>query len=310
MFSLRKVFLGAITLILVSGIYAFTAYAEEVIGKQGIVTGDIVNFRREPNTAAEIFTALAGGTQVSVLESSGEWYKINYKGSTGWIHSQHLQVASVEASTGKVAAVVLNVRSEPSSSSKIERKLKKGQMVSILTKSGKWYMVKNPDTSLGWIDGDYVVLDKPNAVKGDIASRGGEASRNISEQNAAKGEEIAKYSKKFLGVPYKWGGATPKGFDCSGLTYYIYKQFGITLDRTASGQATQGVLVDKSELRPGDLIFFDTEGENDGQITHDGLYIGDNKFIHSANSKTAVRITDLADSYYTKTYVKAKRIIN
>lgn len=255
MFGLKKVLLGAITLILLSGIYAVTANAEEAAGK--------------PGTA-----------------------------------------------TGKVTASVLNIRSKPSISSKIIGKLKKGQMVSILTKSGKWYMVKNNDDYNGWIYGSYVELDKPNAIKGDIASRGGMESRssgsakNASEQNGVTGEQIAEYSKKFLGVPYKWGGATPEGFDCSGLTYYIYKQFGITLKRTSSGQSTQGALVDRNELKPGDLIFFDTQGENNGQVTHNGLYIGDDKFIHSANPRTVVRITDLSESYYTKAYVKAKRIIN
>lgn len=232
------------------------------------------------------------------------------------MYAQYINVENVEAKTGKVTASVLNVRSQASTSSKITGKLKKGQTVNILSKSGQWYMVNTPNISSGWIYGAYVALDKPDSAKGNTTSRGstvsrgGESPRDIPVSKATKGEQIAEYSKKFLGVPYKWGGATPEGFDCSGLTYYIYKQFGITLNRTAAGQSTQGVLVKKNELKPGDLLFFDTQGGNNGQVTHNGLYIGNNKFIHSANPRTVVRITDLSDSYYTRTYVKAKRIIN
>lgn len=310
MLNFKKLLIGFIALILTLGIYAIAANAEEIDDKKGVVTGSAVNFRKEPNTSAEIFATLTKGTQVDVLESSGEWYKIHFDGSIGWMYALYLKVESVEAVTGKVTASVLNVRNQPSTSSKIEGKLFNAQTVRILSKSGQWYMLKTPDSSIGWVYSEYVALDKPLTEINETTSRDNILSRGVEfSRNSAIGEEIAEYSKKFLGVPYKWGGATPDGFDCSGLTYYIYKQFGITLNRTAEGQSAQGVYVDKSELKPGDLIFFDTNGTNDGEVTHDGMYIGNNQFIHSANSRTLVSITDLSESYYSSTYVKAKRII-
>jgi peptidoglycan DL-endopeptidase CwlO len=122
---------------------------------------------------------------------------------------------------------------------------------------------------------------------------------------ASKGEELAEYSKKFLGVKYVFGGTTPSGFDCSGFLYYVYKQFGIDLPRTSSGQYQVGEAVAKSNLLPGDIVLFKNTYKRG--ISHSGIYIGDNQFISAENS--GIKISSLSSSYWGPKFVKGKRVM-
>ncbi|SYX87119.1 C40 family peptidase [Paenibacillus alvei] len=110
-----------------------------------------------------------------------------------------------------------------------------------------------------------------------------------------------------LGISYKYGGTTTKGFDCSGFTKYVFDKFEIDLPRTSSSQFDSGEKVSKDELRPGDLVFFDTSGGNG--VSHVGIYVGDNKFAHASTSK-GTRIDSLSMDYYEKRYVGARRVMN
>ncbi len=108
-----------------------------------------------------------------------------------------------------------------------------------------------------------------------------------------------------LGVPYRSGGTTPRGFDCSGLTQYAYRQDGIRLARTVDAQYEQGRAVDEDELAPGDLVFFRTSGW--WGVSHVGIYLGDGRFIHAAESG-GVRKSKLNEVYWEKHYKGARRI--
>jgi cell wall-associated NlpC family hydrolase len=109
------------------------------------------------------------------------------------------------------------------------------------------------------------------------------------------------YAKQFLGCKYVYGGTSPSGFDCSGFTQYVYKHFGISLNRTAAAQYSNGTSV--TNLQAGDLVMFGTSG-----INHVGIYIGENSFIHAANTNSGVTIDSLSSSYYKANYVGARRI--
>ncbi|MEF3303260.1 C40 family peptidase [Paenibacillus sp. GYB003] len=108
-----------------------------------------------------------------------------------------------------------------------------------------------------------------------------------------------------IGVKYKSAGATPSGFDCSGFTMYIFNKIGIELPHQSKSQATKGSWVDKKDLRPGDLVFFNTDGKG---ISHVGIYLGDDEFIHSATDDGVVK-NKLSEKYYKNRYVTARRVI-
>ena len=121
------------------------------------------------------------------------------------------------------------------------------------------------------------------------------------------GNQVVEYAKKYLGYKYVAGGSSTKGFDCSGFTTYVFKHFGISLNRASKGQIKNGVAVEKSKLQAGDLVIFNNESNS--AIGHVGIYIGSGKFIHAANKKEGVTITELSMSYYSKRYVGARRVI-
>ena len=109
---------------------------------------------------------------------------------------------------------------------------------------------------------------------------------------------------KLIGTPYSWGGVSENGFDCSGFTKYVYGKFGIDLPHQSRAQDDRGYWVPKKDLRPGDLVFFNTYGNS---VSHVGIYLGDDQFIHAADD--GVRIDQLSERYYANRYVAARRIL-
>jgi cell wall-associated NlpC family hydrolase len=107
---------------------------------------------------------------------------------------------------------------------------------------------------------------------------------------------------QYLGIPYQWGGESPStGFDCSGFTYYVFSRVGVSLPRTVSTQYGVGVSVSRSQLQPGDLVFFNGLG-------HVGIYIGGNQFIHSPHTGDVVKISSIT-GYYSSNWVGARRVL-
>jgi murein DD-endopeptidase / murein LD-carboxypeptidase len=119
-------------------------------------------------------------------------------------------------------------------------------------------------------------------------------------------DRLIPVAKKFIGVPYAWGGTSASGFDCSGYIITVYKELGISLPRTSSSMYGVGTAVKKSELRVGDLVFFNTYGSG---VSHAGIYIGEDEFIHASTS--GVTISTINDPYYWKSrYIGAKRVLS
>jgi cell wall-associated NlpC family hydrolase len=120
--------------------------------------------------------------------------------------------------------------------------------------------------------------------------------------------EIVRFAKTFVGIPYRSGGTSRKGVDCSGLVIAVYSKFDIRLPRTSLDQSRVGDRVDRSGLKPADLLFFKTSRKN--PVSHVGIYIGDGKFVHASTSEGRVRIDALNDDYYKHRFTVARRIVD
>jgi cell wall-associated NlpC family hydrolase len=118
------------------------------------------------------------------------------------------------------------------------------------------------------------------------------------------GEELAEFALKLRGTPYRYGGASPGGFDCSGLVFFSHRQLGLAVPRTSRDQADGAREIKKSKLRRGDLVFFKIGSRH---VNHVGIYIGKGRFVHAPGSGRPVSINSLDDEYYARRFVTAGR---
>lgn len=121
---------------------------------------------------------------------------------------------------------------------------------------------------------------------------------------SGKGASIVATAQKYLGVPYVWGGTSPKGFDCSGLVQYVCRQNGISLPRTAASQRNAGKYVSRADLQPGDLVFF----KSGGRVSHVGIYIGGGNMIHAPQTGDVVKVSSINSTYRVNSYAGAVRV--
>ena len=135
---------------------------------------------------------------------------------------------------------------------------------------------------------------------------GGSNPSNPGQTGGGLGSEAAELAKTYLGVPYVWGGTSPSGFDCSGLVMYVYSKLGVSLPRTTWDQVECGTSVSKSNLQPGDLVFFNCEGE---YCSHVGMFVSGDTFIHAPQPGDVVKYSTLSSSYYANCYLTARRVV-
>jgi len=142
-----------------------------------------------------------------------------------------------------------------------------------------------------------------NTVNSSQSKSGGGASGTVKVSGGA--QQIINFASQSLGIPYVWGGTTPSpGFDCSGFVQYVYGHAGISLNRTSEEQFNNGVSVSRSDLRPGDIVFFHTYSSG---ASHVGIYVGNNTMINSSNG--GVSYDDMTNSYWSARYLGARRVI-
>jgi len=118
---------------------------------------------------------------------------------------------------------------------------------------------------------------------------------------------LVETARSYLGVPYLWGGASAAGFDCSGLAMAVYRLNGLRLPRASSEQYHAGARISQDQLRPGDLVFFATTGT--GEVSHVGIYIGDNTFIHAPGRGRAITRARLREAYFRERFVGARSFL-
>ncbi|MBM6869061.1 C40 family peptidase [Pseudoflavonifractor phocaeensis] len=294
---LRTVFLTAV----VSAACIVSAAAASV--GVGTVTADALRLRENASTESTILATAAKGDSVIILADAGNnWYKVDYRSVQGYMSGEYLTVATTADAAigyGKVSAggSSLNLRSGAGTSYSIVSSLPDGTIVEIVGIDNGWYKVQYSGKT-GYVSSDYMVT-----VKDSVGSR----STAEAAASSAIGDQIVAHAKQFLGTPYVYGGNGPNSFDCSGFTKYVYSHFGVTLNRTATDQLANGTAVSKSELQPGDLVFF--RANTTKPVSHVGIYIGNGQFIHASTNTYSVQIDTLSSGYYSRVYVYGRHIL-
>ena len=265
-----------------------------------------VNLRSEANTSSSILAELKNGTAVTVVSTANGWCKVTCSSKTGYIKQDYVSTTgsasnNTSASTGTAAVVkcssTVNFRSAASTSSTILGELKNGTAITVLSTSNGWSKVSYAGKT-GYISADYLVTASSGTA---ISPSNTAASVSIS----AKRQSVLNYAAQFLGVPYVYGGSTPSGFDCSGFTSYVFKNTVGSIPRVAQAQYDATTRVSRDDLLPGDLVFF---GSSTSSISHVGIYVGSNQFIHAPSTGDVVKYSSLTGSYATR-YQGAGRVI-
>lgn len=264
-----------------------------------VINGTGVRLRSGAGTSYSILGSYDTGTEVTVTGESGDWYQVSLSGTAGYVYKSYLKLGesgagssgsySVTSMSDTAAAAVsaVHMRSGPGTSYTSQRVLSAGTSVTITGETGSWYRVTY-NGSEGYVYKTYLTT-------GSASSGAGEGAR------------IVAAAKQYLGVPYVYGGTSPSGFDCSGFVYYVYRQCGYSITRTATAQNGNGVYVSRDSLQPGDIIIFYNSAMSG--IGHAGIYIGDNQFIHASSGSGKVVISSLSSTYYNTHYYSARRVV-
>lgn len=252
------------------------------------------NMYSGPSEDTDVVSQAIYGTTLHVLEEKPGWYKVRTPDLyTGWMPAAALlQLKDGDAGYGatgrvvEVSSMFANVYREPNVTRHrplitvpFETRLE------VSGEEGRWLRVRLPDDRMGYVQaGDVTPVGKRLGIP-----------------------EMIEVGRRFLGVPYLWGGTSSFGFDCSGFTQMLLRRRGILMPRDAQEQADWARMkpVKEADLQPGDLLYF---GSSDKKITHTGMYIGDGSFINATtNQRPMVQIGNLAEPHWMKLFVAARR---
>ncbi len=242
----------------------------------GIINAGNVNLRKGPGTAYPKAGTVGGDTQVDLLARHKEWYRVQLSdGSKVWIFGELLNIAPMAQRrvpyTNDIPAVPAPPRPAPASRHGASSR------------------------------------NSGNQSGGNVAATTSSSGGNFVSLPASG--DVAGFAMQFVGHAYVWGGSGPGGFDCSGLTRYVYRQYGVGLPHSAAGQysTAYGAMVGMNSLAPGDLVFFVGTGGGYG-ITHVAIYVGGGRIVHAMTPGLGVQVSNLYSSYWQSHYYGALRV--
>ncbi len=238
---------------------------------QVMTYGDVVNVRSSASKESSVITQLSDGTEVVTLWSEGDFIKIAYGAdyNEGYVINTSLDLTGEWVDKDVVSDRQVKVAEEKAAKERAAAEAAAAEQA------------------------------KKNKSKASASD-----SSNGAPAASSKGQAIVNTARKYLGVPYVWGGTSPRGFDCSGLVQYVCRQNGISVNRVAADQSRNGRYVSRDNLQPGDLVFFAKRG----RINHVGIYIGNGNMIHAPQTGDVVKVSSINTSYRTSTYAGARRV--
>ncbi len=253
-----------------------------------VIVQPVSNMYSKPSADADVGSQAIYSTNVAILEKQPGWLKVRTPdGYTGWIQANAVVSAPAYAVSGRVAEVdslfaglyreTDITTHQPLAIVPFETRLE--VTAGPVGEEDRWFQVRLPDGRPAWVQ------------SGDVT---------FSQQKLSI-PELISWSKRFLGLPYIWGGTSTFGYDCSGFTQMLCRRRGYSLPRDSTPQSNWSGMraVDRSDLQPGDLLYF---GDPPRKITHTGMYIGNGEFINAtAYPKPRVQISRIDDEHWTKT---------
>ncbi len=312
---------------------------EEVLEEESIeeqVIGNKLNQETSiyllPALNSSKISTIQKDTEVKIVKTINNWSNVEIGNEKGWIPNQKLltsnketleqedtseeeeEISSEESSKkevnqkGYVNTESANLRDGPSTTNNAIAGLIKNEVLLVISEENDWYEVRLTDGTNGYVSKSLVTLGEAPITTSRSAEMRQQAKTTESTTASTVGNsDIVSVASQYLGYKYVSGGSSPStGFDCSGFTSYVYAQCGLSISRTSYAQANNGVIVDKSNLQPGDLLLFHYYGSS--SIDHVGIYIGNGQFIHAANTTRGVVIDSITSGYYAENYAGARRI--
>ena len=266
-----------------------------------------VDIKILPKINSNNIGVITQGEQIEVVEVINDWCRVQTEEAIGWVRKN----AIAQKAEGEEASV--QEQDVNSSNDAIVSRIAQAKLSSRSATTTRQKAATNVESTASNAS---TTAKKTTATK-STAKKATTSTQNTNSTVAEstpvlsanpKADEIVAYAKQYVGCKYAAGGTSPtKGFDCSGFTQFVYKHFGINLNRASSAQINNGKAVDKSQIQPGDILIFRNRANN--AIGHVAIYIGNNQMVHAANTKTGVTIGSINDSYYAPRYVAARRIV-
>lgn len=232
------------------------------------------------------------------------------------VQQENQETANTVMKTLYVNGASVNLRKDASTSSEVVTTLSINTSVDVYEEINGWSRVK-VNGKEGYISSSLLSTTQRETSRSlETPRRNDNTNTYTSEENqnveniesstvvSSGNSSVVETAMSYIGSKYVYGGSTPSGFDCSGFTSYIYKQYGVNLNRTAAGQYSNGTEVERSELQAGDLVMFGKSG-----INHVGIYIGNGQIVHAANPSRGVTTDTINSGYYNNNYVGARRVM-
>jgi cell wall-associated NlpC family hydrolase len=303
-----------------------SATASSLVGKDAVVAHNVVGLHKDPDIGSELLSQLVSGMKVRVHGQAADFVLVQGPDRfEGWVRERYVAAARdwSDCPSTTIASLIADVHSSPTADSQILTKLTVSTPVHLGRHSSarEFTPILLPNETTGYTHRANLSSTYSNAINlrgiGRVDSAPPSVKARWSKVMAHAMNIVSGSALRLIGTPYLWGGTTPFGIDCSGLSQLSYRICGIALLRNSSlqiddkrfGPVEDGAALADAALEAGDLVFFRGRAEDSVRVEHVGLSIGDGSFVHAAGGGRGVIVSACDDPEWSQIYVGARRLL-